>query len=243
MRTSHALGLTALAGLVLASSSSHAAEFNIANRDVAGLIRALQTAGSNDEADVIHLAAGGIYTLEMTDSRGLALPTLRGAITLEGHGAEVRRYTGVPMRFFEIAERAEVTILDLGIAEASMGAIANAGVARLERITITDSDNLPGVTHAIVHNSGELAVRDSLIGFNRVRGVASDGGVVINEGRLDLFNTRFTANEVVRVSTDALAAGAVLNRGELSVENALFEDNTIGNPDGEYLASAVVEAR
>src|SRR5690606_5463746 len=102
-------------------------EFNIANRDVAGLIRALQAAGTNDEPDEIHLAAGGIYTLEMTDSQGLALPTLRGEISLHGHGAEVRRYTAVPMRFFEIAEHAEVTISDLGIAEASMGAIVNAG--------------------------------------------------------------------------------------------------------------------
>ena len=242
MRTSNALALISLAGLAMASTAASAAEFEVANRDVAGLIRALQTAGTNDEADVIHLAAGGIYTLEMTDSQGLALPEFKGHIPLDGRGAEIRRYAGNPMRFFVIAKDADVSISDLSIAEASMGAIDNSGHTRLERISITDSDNLPGVTHAIVSNTGDLSIRDSLVGYNRVRGVAADGAIVVNEGHLTLTNTRFTANEVVRLSADALAAGAVLNRGEMSVENGLFDGNTIGNPDGEYLASAVVEA-
>ncbi len=232
--------VTLLALTALAAPAS-AAEWQIANRDVAGLIRAIQSANATPDADVIHLAAGGIYTLDWTDSSGLGLPPFKGHLQILGHGAEIRRYSGTPMRLLEIATDGVAQLSDLVLAEANRGALVNHGNLTLERVTITDSENDPAVAHTIVHNLGQMQMRDSLLGYNRIRGVAENGGIVVNNGALELFGTRFIANEVVRSSSDALAAGAVLNLGSLAVDGGLFEDNTVESPDGDLIASAVLD--
>lgn len=230
-----------LLALAVAPTLATAAEYQIASRDEAGLIRAIRAANASPEADIIHLAADGIYTLDLTDSNGLGLPPISGRLQIQGHGAEIRRYGDKPMQLLEIAPEAVVQISDLGMAEANRGALVNHGHLTLDRVTITDSDNDPAAAHAIVLNHGRMLMRDSLLGYNRVRGVAENGSIVVNSGVLELFGTRFIANEVVRSSGDALAAGAVLNQGTLAVENSLFEDNTVDSPNGDRVASAVLD--
>ena len=222
-------------------SSASAAEWQIANRDVAGLIRAIQTANVTAEPDIIHLAADGIYTLDLTDSKGLGLPPLSGRLQIQGHGSEIRRYADTPMQFLEVSVDSIVQITDLVLAEANRGALVNHGNLTLDRVSITDSDNDPAYSHMIVLNLGRMQMRDSLIGYNRVRGVAENGGIVVNRGVLELFGTRFIANEVARSSSDALAAGAVLNLGSLAVDSSLFEANTVNSPNGDRVASAVLD--
>jgi len=220
-----------------------AAEWKIPNRDVGGLIRAIQSSNATPDADIIHLAEGGIYTLDLTDSKGLGLPTLKGRLQIQGHNAEIRRYGNAPMQLLEIAGDAEVQLTDLVLAEASRGALVNHGSLTLERVIITDSENDPAVAYAIVQNLGQLRIHDSLLGYNRVRGVSEKGGIVVNNGALELFGTRFIDNEVVRSSSHALAAGAVLNHGSLAIDGSVFENNTVESPDGELVASTVLDMR
>ena len=49
--------------VTLLSVVSHAATFNIANGDVAGLVVAINTANGNGVPNTINLAAGGLYTI------------------------------------------------------------------------------------------------------------------------------------------------------------------------------------
>lgn len=225
---------------LFALPNGQAAEYLIPNRDPAALIRAIQASERSPEADVIHLAEAGIYTLDLTDSRGLALPSIGGQLRIEGHGAEIRRYADQRMRFLEVEPGGVLHVLDLGLAEASLGAVQNAGHLTLDRVSITDSENDSQADNAIIANHGRLLLRDSLIGYNQIRRVEHQGAIVINHGTLALHGTRFVGNAVQRSSTEAVAAGAVLNYGRLRLDGGGFDDNAIADPLGELALSGVV---
>src|SRR5438046_2783989 len=76
------------------------ATFNIADGDVAGLIAAVNTANTNDEADDINLAAGGTFDLTSQQSAfkgGSGLPdilldngNLANTLTVNGNGSTIQ---------------------------------------------------------------------------------------------------------------------------------------------------------
>jgi hypothetical protein len=218
--------------------AAHAEEFQIGNRDVPGLIRALQQSALTPEADRIVLAAGGIYTLEHTDSTGLGLPPLRGELQIDGNGAEIRRYASIPMTLMEIAEGAEVEISDLTLAEGSLGALRNFGTLTLEGVSITDSVN--DAANAIVLNQGTLKLRDSLIGYNQLSGNGSGHGVVLNLGSLDLQRSKIVGNSFTRESIETQVAAAVVNQGELTASAIEFSGNEISDPFGDLRFASVI---
>lgn len=98
--------------LLLVNNTATAATFNIPNGDITSLINAINTANSNNEADIINLATNGLYSLNSiyyTSSnpgssgyegqRGLPFiaKSLSGLnLTLNGNGATIERANGSP---------------------------------------------------------------------------------------------------------------------------------------------------
>src|SRR5947199_7472129 len=92
---------------------THAATFNIANGDVAGLISAINTANSNAQDDTINLAAGGGYSLTSASSGEDAFPIITAdsghSLTINGNGATISRSGTVAFRFFHNQGNATVS--------------------------------------------------------------------------------------------------------------------------------------
>lgn len=217
---------------------AHAADFEIPDRDVPALIRALQKAAQTPEADRITLAYGGIYTLDVADSPGLGLPVLRGELLIEGNGAEIRRYAEARMVLLEVAEGARVQIRKLTLAEGNRGALRNYGELSLERVSITDSFN--DRSEAIVFNAGTLNLRDSLIGWNQVSALAGQHGLIDNRGSLHLQRASIVGNSISRASESASGAAAVLNAGVLTADAIDFLANELIDPFGGLSFVAVL---
>jgi hypothetical protein len=224
--------------LVSPLSKPHAAEFEIADRDVPALIHALQRAAETPEPDTLRLAWGGIYTLESAHASGLGLPVLEGEIRIEGNGAEIRRYADTPMVLLEVAEGARVSIERLTLAEGNLGALRNRGDLALERVSIVDSFNREA--RAILLNFGRLSVRDSLLGWNQVSAVQGETALIENHGRLELSGLRVVGNSVSRASDKVSAAAAVLNAGELTADATDFRANDLNDPFGGLAFRAVL---
>jgi hypothetical protein len=213
-----------------------ALDYHISDRDADGLVAAIRHANASPEADVIHLAADGLYALQGEAEAGLALPPVHGRLSLIGHGAEIRRNTGLALALLEVASGAELDIESLTLAEGGRGAVRNHGTLRLAHSAIVD-----GTTQfesAIVQNFGHFEARDSIIGYNQVAGAGRDAAIVLNYGSMRLERCRMAGNSLAR-RYPTLAAAPLLNFGDLALEALTFDDNTI--IDGfDGLASAAV---
>jgi len=232
------VALLLLLAPLLPFGAAQADDFEISNRDVAALIHALQQSAQTPGPDRITLAAGGIYTLELTDSAGLALPPLRGDVQIDGNGAEIRRYAATRMYLMEVAAGATAVISSLTLAEGSLGALRNHGTLTLDHVAITDSFNEDA--EAIVLNFGALTLRDSLIGYNQIHGIDDASGLIENHGRLDMQRSRIVGNSVSRKSQAVKGAAAVVNEGELTADATEFSANDISDPFGGLTFSAVL---
>jgi hypothetical protein len=219
-------------------SAAHAEDFEIKNRDVAALVAALQKSNETRGPHRIRLAAGGIYTLQSAASAGLGLPALRGAIVIEGNGAEIRRYAASRMALIEVAAEARVVIRDLTLAEGSQGALRNHGALLLDRVSIIDSFHSDA--DAIVSNFGHLTLRDSLLGWNQIRVNDGDTGLIENHGRVSLQRSRIVGNSASRALEQRGDAAAVLNSGELIASAIEFQANAIIDPLGGMAFRAVL---
>jgi hypothetical protein len=95
---------------MLALSAGHAATFNIADGDVAGLIAAIQTANANGQANTINLAPNGSYILtalaefpvEYGAPGAVGLPVVRSVLTINGNGATIQRSNAPGTRQFTV---------------------------------------------------------------------------------------------------------------------------------------------
>src|SRR6478672_1447983 len=93
-----------LGGAGLLASTSVGATTSVAC-DPTALVSAINTANTNG-GDTLDLAAGCTYTFTTPADYFFgpnALPTIRTAITIHGHGATLTRGGSTPMRFFAIA--------------------------------------------------------------------------------------------------------------------------------------------
>ena len=113
-----------IAMLVLAvrpARVARATTFNIPDGDVGGLIAAIETANGNGEADIINLAAGGTYTLTVTDNNtdgANGLPSIASDITISGSGATIQRSTAggtSDFRIFHVGSAGTLSLNDLTI--------------------------------------------------------------------------------------------------------------------------------
>jgi len=231
-----ALCLVALAGCALADAAG-AAEYHVRNRDGAALAAAIRHANESAGADVIVLSAGGIYPILDAASDGLALPTVTGALRIEGHRAEIRRYTDSRLMLLQVAPGAHLELRDLTLAEGTRGAIHNRGTLLLERVRVTDSTSSEPA--AIVLNEGELRATDSEFGFNQLLGASSDGGTLVNRGVMHLSNSRIVSNSASR-DDPLTATAAVLNLGTLELDGVTMADNRLSNELGGGELTAVL---
>ncbi|MFN7782094.1 MAG: hypothetical protein ACK5PG_05085 [Lysobacterales bacterium] len=218
-------------------TAAHAEDFQIKDRDVVGLIAALQKSNQTGGPHRIQLAPGGIYTLQSATSAGLGLPALRSDIVIEGNGAEIRRYAASRMALIEVAAEARVVIRNLTLAEGSQGTLRNRGTLLLERVAIVDSFHPDA--DAIVTNFGHLTLRDSLLGWNQVSVSDGDTGLIENHGRLSVQRSRIVGNSASRAPKQRGDAAAVLNTGEFVANAIEFEANALIDPFGGMAFRAV----
>ena len=224
-------------GLLCLPALAYSKDYSIGNRDVRGLITAIQEANQHPGPHRIQLYPGGIYTLQAADTGNLGLPRLNGQIRIQGRGAEIRRYSNERMTLIEVGDAGRVGLSNLTLAEGSLGAIRNRGQLLLDGVKITDSSSEQA--RGIVLNYGQLRVKDSLFGYNQVKDLGRDCGVLINMGQLDIENSVFEYNTLLR-NQPAVAAGAVLNFGRLRASNLTFTQNVVSDPSGDVAYNAVV---
>lgn len=230
-----------LAALAAASIQAHAATFTVADHDSKALIAAIQSAEATLEPDRIELAKAGLYIIrEASDStRRLGLPLIRSAITIVGNGAEIRRYSDHEFALLGVAPSGKLALENLGLAEASRGALINRGVVHLDRVRITDS--FADGTNAIVVNYGTLRGWDSEISHNAVLAAKRDAGIVMNFGRMELARCRLSGNTVTGRRSSVLTASALLNLGDIGLRDVTIEGNSaLAEPNDTSSAHAVV---
>jgi CSLREA domain-containing protein len=176
-----------------------------ANSDVAsGVLAGECVAGSSSGSDTIDLS-GVAGTISLTT----ALPDIGSGMTILGPGANiltVRRSTasGTPsFRIFNI-QGSTVAISGMTI---SGGDLANAGGGA-----------------GILNSGGSLTLADSSVSFNRVTGLNTVGGGIlnINNGSLTLTNSSVNAN------TAPTGGGIRSDSGTVKITNSTLSRNSSG---------------
>lgn len=226
--------------LFLGATPAIAGDVHIADRDTDGLIAAIYAANMSNAETTIHLAEGGLYTLveSVDEQANTALPTLQGRITINGHRAELRVYSRESLALMDVARNAEVTLIDLTLAEAGQGALRNRGSVHLKGVSVID--NVSGVGNAIVENYGTLRAVDSSISFNQLASSQRDAGTVVNYGNLELVRTGIESNFVSRRYDSLVAASAVLNFGQVRMNGVRIRENVAQHEDAAESLGTVV---
>ena len=217
-----------------ASADVHAAVFNVASGDVAGLIVAINQANVNGQDDTIHLAAG-VYTLQAINNRlgGLnGLPAISSKITIRGASAATTIIERDPMldftvrfRIFFVDAGGDLTLdgvtIRHGIAEADNetptgGGIRSVGVLNILNSVITDNDS-NGNNAGGISSAGELNITDSFITRNH----GGDGaGGVLTTGPANIVGSTISDN-------GTRFAGGIHNfGGRLVISHSTVADNT-----------------
>jgi CSLREA domain-containing protein len=191
--------------LFLCARTALAATFNIANGDVAGLISAISTANSNNQDDIINLAAGGNYTVTAAASGEDGFPIITSdsghSLTINGNSATISRSGTASFRFFHNQGHATISSLTMQGGSASSsdavggGAVANeGGTLTVQFCTFTNNSMLDASDFdedggGAVYNShtGTLTVLGCTFTGNNIcykaSGASSGGGAICNDGR------------------------------------------------------------
>ncbi len=181
--------LLAISLAALVPVAARAATFDIPNGDVAALIAALNTANGNGEADTIHLASGGTYTLTAAHNTGYfgpnGLPGITSPITINGQGATIQRSSAVGTPDFRIfivgSAPAHLTMDGVTVRGGTApswggGALLNTGGALLKNSTL--AENTGGLGGAIFNYCGTLTVLNSTISRNTSFSGYGGGGIL-----------------------------------------------------------------
>ena len=208
-RIRHLLVTTAV--LLGGTTAVHAATFNVANTDVAGLIAAIQQANVTPGLDTIILAANGNYTLTQVhnifpaDGQGAnGLAPVRDDLRIIGNGSVVQRHPGAPVfRFFYV---------DQGSA--------------LELHNLTLHNGRTSEPSPNSSNGGAILAEGNLIlsgcVFSSNVSTHGSGGAISTAGDLKVDASRFLKN-----SCDD-AGGAIFRSGQrkAAISGSTFEDNS-----------------
>ncbi|MCX7034661.1 MAG: hypothetical protein NT046_11980 [Arenimonas sp.] len=226
--------LLLLAGLGTLAACSRGIEIDIANNDSAALVEAIRQANASPGHDTIRLARNGLYILSHPAQTGLLLPAVQGGLTIEGHHAEIRGYSGIPTAILEVEQGGKLHLQDLVIAEGTDGAVRNYGDLRLENVAIVDSsvDKMP----AIVLNHGRLQAVDSEVAYNLLLANRRDAGTVLNYGEIALENTHIHDNRAVGRQPTVAVSGGILNFGSVEADGLLLEDNELTDEQAPKLS-------
>ena len=225
------------------------AVFDIAAGDVAGLIAAINTSNTNNEADTINLAAAATYSLTTINNSNLGdggLPVVAldtsaaNALTINGNGAIVQRDPGggIPnFRVFQVTgvlNLDSVTVRNGNASDANFGAgidVGSGGSLNLTNSAVIDNVNQTQPGGGIGIEPGALAVTisNSTISGNVTQAVGVNGngsGVeTFNAGVLTIFQSTISNNA-------AMGAGAVggglrvAGTSTVVVQNSIISGNT-----------------
>lgn len=149
-------------------------------------------------------------------------------VTIDGVGPGVATIDGARGdRIFDIHSPARVTIRNLvlrqGQVEAGGGAIRNAGVLRLEGVTLWDNVVSAGAGGALVNLPGAQAILINCTLANNTAAPIGQGGAVANlaGGVLQVESVTFSGN-------GATAGGAIHNLGDASIHNSIVANSSMG---------------
>ncbi len=212
-----------------------AAEFDVADSDEAGLIAAINEANGNGEADVIRLAAGGIYTLttveDSTDGPS-GLPSISSEIVIEGNGSIIRRSAGIVPHF-------------------RIFHVAATGDLRLNDVTVRNGKAIDGGTANQRHGGGIIvlggaltlngcAVEDNQAGHSGFSGDmfgndgGQGGGIYNNAGTLTIDRTTISGNMTgtgeggTQFGGSGGRGGGIFNSGTLTLTRSTLSGNGTG---------------
>ena len=214
---------TAALALALAAATAQADTVVLSDHDSAGLVAAMELANHNRQPVRIELADHGLYVLrESVDThQRLGLPTVRRALTIVGHGAEIRRYSDTEFALIEVAQGGRLALQDVTLAEGADGSVVNRGILHMDGVHITDASG----SDAALRNYGTLRGADSSISYNTLLGVARDAGVVQNYGHMELARSQISGNRISG-RDNAIAASALLNLGDAQLTDVTIEGNS-----------------
>jgi len=189
-----------------------------ARTNKAGQLRADCTAGNLSGPDTISLPANGNFVLTAVHNEQFGptgLPVITSAVTIEGHGATIRRsdVSGTPaFRILAVDANGALTVRDTtitnghvyyngaGYAPGSGGGIMALGALTLSGATVTD---------------------------NLANGYVSEGGGIFADGATTITNSVITGNDA---NGEAVAAGGGLvigNNGHATITGSTIAHNTI----------------
>jgi fibronectin-binding autotransporter adhesin len=215
--------------------------FNIADGDVAGLKAAMTTAATNQQSDVINLAANGTYTLTTVDNintgeNGLPLMghdrlVFGTDITIHGNGATVQRASadGTPVfRIFNVVG-GNIILQDLviknGVGRQIGGGIlsTSTGTVTLLNCTFTQDNAVDDGGCVSNSNTGTVTLTNCVLTNNIF---TPYGAGILNEftGTVNVNSSTLTAN----VAT--AAGGAIYNffSGTVNISNSTLASNSAG---------------
>lgn len=210
--------------LMLIALPCSAKEFIISNGDTRGLLNAITLANQSPEADVITLAKQGLYAISKPTGANL-LPSFQNTLTINGNGAEIRRYAQASVTLISTEKNSRVVLRHLILAEGSEGALINRGDLLLDRVRIVDTDS--GKAQAIITNFGRLSLSNSELAYNQMPVQAHDAGVIINHGELSLSFSKVHSNTIRQNKNPLAFALGALNFGSIKINDFSIDGNDI----------------
>lgn len=210
-----------------------AAVFNVPDGDYEALRGAVRQAESNNEADTILLAPGGVYF----PSDKLSLGRITTPIAIYGRGATIIGDQAGDEHMTIVSSSGKLTIADLNILNITYavsesgfagGVLENRGTTRLRNVTITDTDidaTQNAISGGVLANSGTLSLENVTLSGNRLAGQAV-GVALHNTGQATLVNVTIAGNRNGSDSSPAIHTGS---GASLSIGNSILADNAGGN--------------
>ncbi len=199
-------------------------DFVVAEHQPQDLIKAIEAANQRPGLDRIILSEGAMYSYNRALSGGLALPAITDALIIEGRGAQLQAYSGMPLTLLRITDGVRVELHDLTLAGASHTALQNRGDLRLVNVQI--EDNFARRAAAAIDNQGRLVMEQGQIAFNTAQGPGAVAGI-FNAGTLVLRGTRLIGNEVQPNDRSRRAVAVLFNQGEAHLEQIVAEFNRV----------------
>lgn len=233
------LGIVAVA-LGLAAAPALAATITVTTTDQSSTTACTLTdailAANSDEpsnacpagsgADTIELAPGATYVLTSSYDGEDGLPVITSTITIQGHGAAVRRESESEFRIFRVADAsAVVTINDLTVSGGAISGIVGAGganVSVLSGVLTLNRSTISGGTAdgfraggGLYNGGGTLNVNDSTISGN-----LAGGGLAVFSGITNVSNSTVSGNV-----SHAPGGGGIVVSGILTVNDSTISGN------------------
>ena len=248
-----------LVGLLTAltfSQEVHAATFNVADGDVAGLIAAINSANASAGPTTINLAPNGTYTLTAVAeddgyAGGAGLPYIRRPLTINGNGATIQRSSAAGTPDFRIVYvfLSDLTLNGVTI-RGGRGGNVNRGGGGIGMIgsnlnvadsTITDNVGFGAGGGGIGSFASTFRIENSTISHNTSFSGYGGGGIInFSAGATStITSSTIFDNQNDSGRGDAIA-DAFSGPGTMVVKNSVLASPTRGVSDDCYAAPGVV---